>query len=69
MTRERLTGKYIKLDFSENLALSLFEVQDAYFSGKQYSLHCLIVEPGENKYDINHDSIFVRFEVCKFLKF
>ena len=25
MIRERLTGKYIKLDFSENLALSLFE--------------------------------------------
>ena len=42
-----------------------FEVQDVHFSGKQLSLHCLIVEPGEKKYvyhlsdDTNHDPIFV----------
>ena len=27
-----------------------FEVQDAHFSGKQYYLHCSIVEPGTQKY-------------------
>ena len=27
-----------------------FEVQDAHFLGKQYSLHCSIVEPGTHKY-------------------
>ena len=42
-----------------------FEVQDAHFSGKQFSLHCVIIEPGENNYvyhlsdDINHDPVFV----------
>ena len=66
MIQERFTGKYIKLDFLENLALKpKFELQDAHFSGKQYSLHCSFVEPGENKYeyhlsdDTNHDSILV----------
>ena len=51
MIWERFTGKYIELDFSKNLALKpKFQVQDAHFSGKQYSLHCSVVEPGENKY-------------------
>ena len=66
MIRESFSGKYIELDFSENLALKpKHEVQDAHFSGKQYSLHCSIVEPGENKYvyhlsdDTNHDPVFV----------
>ena len=27
-----------------------FEVQDAHFSGKRYSLHCSVVEPGTEKY-------------------
>ena len=50
LIREAFTGKYTELDFSENLALkSQFEVQDAHFSGKQYSLHYAIVEPGQNK--------------------
>ena len=42
------------------------EVQDAYFSEKQYSsLDCSIVKPGENKYvyhfsyDSNHDPVIV----------
>ena len=55
----------VKVDFSENLSLKpKFEVQSAHFSGKQYSLQCLIVKPGENKYvynlsdATNHDSIF-----------
>ena len=40
-------------------------MQDANFSGKQYSLHCWIVEPGESKYvyhlsdDRNHNPMFV----------
>ena len=65
--RESFLGKYIELDFSENLALKpKHEVQDAHFFGKQYSLHCLIVEPGENKCvyhlsdDTNHDPVFVK---------
>ena len=66
MIRESFPGKYIELDFSENLALKpKHEVQDVHFSGKQYLLHCWIVEPGENKYvyhlsnDTKHDPVFV----------
>ena len=39
------------------------EVQEAHFSGKQYSLHCSIVQPGDNKFvyhlsdDTTHDPI------------
>ena len=42
-----------------------FEVQDAHFSGKQYYLHCSIVEPGTQKYfyhlsdDTTHNPEFV----------
>ena len=42
-----------------------FEVPDAHFSGKQYSLHCSIVEAGIKKYfyhlsdDTTHDPEFV----------
>ena len=51
MIRENFSGKYIELDFSENLVLKLKnEVQDAHFFGKQYSLYRSIVEPGENKH-------------------
>ena len=66
LIREAFTEKYTELGFSENLALKpKFEVQDAHFSRKQYSLHCAIVKPGENKYvyhlsgDTNHDPVFV----------
>ena len=66
MIRESFSGKYTELNFSENLALKpKHEVHDAWFSGKHYSLHCSIVEPGENKYvyhlsdNTNHDSTFV----------
>ena len=66
LIREAFTGKYIDLDFSEALASKpKFEVHDAHFSEKQYSLHCAIVEPGKNKYvyhlsdDTNHDPAFV----------
>ena len=51
LTRESFNGKYIEMDFSENIAMKLkFEVQDAHFSGKQYSLHRSVVEPGTQKY-------------------
>lgn len=34
------------MDFFENVALKpKFETQDAHFSGKQYTLHCMILEP------------------------
>ena len=66
MIRESFSGYFIELDFSENLASKQkHEVQDADFSGKQYSLHCSVVEPGENKYvyfwshDSNHDFVSV----------
>ena len=42
-----------------------FEVQDEHFSGKKYTLHCAIAEPGEQKYvyhlsdDTVHDPTFV----------
>ena len=49
--KNSFTGHFIELDFSENLAITpKHEVQDAHFSGKQYSLHCAIVESGETKY-------------------
>ena len=64
--KETFAGRYIELDFSENIAITpKSEVQDAHFSGKQYSLHCSIVIPGENKYvyhlsdDTRHDATFV----------
>ena len=64
--RESFSCKYIELDIFENLALKAkHEVQDTHFSGKQYSLYCSIVEPGENKYvyclsdDANRDPVFV----------
>ena len=59
-------GKYIELDFSQNLGLRpKDEVQSAHFSGKQLTLHCSVVNPVNNRYqfhlsdDTNHDSIFV----------
>ena len=59
-------GRYIELDFSENVSLKpKFEVQEAHFSGKQFALHCSIVEPGDTKYvyhmsdDTTHDASFV----------
>ena len=60
------SGPYVELDFSENLAMKpKFEAQDAHFSGKQYTLHCSIVEPSDPKYvyhmcdDTTHDPTFV----------
>ena len=63
---QSFSGKCIELDFSKNLALKpKYEVQDAHFSGKQYSLHCSSVEPGDNECvyclsdDTNHEPVFV----------
>ena len=59
-------GKYIELDFSQNLALRpKDEVQSADFSGKQFILQCSIVNPVNNRYnfhlsdDTSHDGVFV----------
>ena len=65
MIKDGFSGKYIELDFSENLALRpKHEVQSAYFSGKQHTLHCAIFQPGETKFhyhisdDTKHDPVF-----------
>ena len=48
---------------------SKFEAQDANFSGKQFILHCVIVQPGQTKYvyhandDTTHDLFFVYQEL------
>ncbi len=59
-------GRYIELDYSQNLALRpKDEVQTAHYSGKQFTLHCAIVDPTEKRYhyhlsdDTNHDAVFV----------
>lgn len=66
LMKEPYTGKYIELDFSQNLSLRpKDEAQSAHFSGKQFTLHCAIVEPTEYRYhyhisdDTKHDGIFV----------
>ena len=66
MIKDGFSGKYKELDFSENLALRpKHEVQSAYFSGKQHTLHCAIFPPGETKFhyhiseDTKHDPVFV----------
>ena len=65
--RDALNGKYIELDFSENLAMKpKCEVQSVHFSGKQFCLHCTIVQPGDIKYeyhlsdDTRHDYVLVK---------
>ena len=65
--RDAFNGKYIELDFSENLAMKQkYEVQSAHFSGKQFCLHCAIVQPGDIKCeyhlsdDTTHDYVFVK---------
>ena len=51
LLKDRYEGKFTELDFSKNLSLRpKDEVQSAHFSGKQFTLHCSIVEPTENRY-------------------
>ena len=62
--KEQHSGRYIETDFSENIALKTNqEVQEAHFSGKQYALHCSIVQPGDNKFIIwamtSHMTLFL----------
>ena len=43
--RERHKGRYIEMNFSESITIkSKSAVQEAHFSGKQYVLHCTIVQ-------------------------
>ena len=65
--RERHKGRYIEIEFSGNIAIKTkSEVQEAHFSGKQYALHCTIVQHGEVKFvyhlsdDTTHDPSFVQ---------
>ena len=63
-------GKYIELDFSQNLALRpKDEVQPVHFSGQQFTLHYAIVDPVDHRYhfhlsdDINYDGVFVDYVI------
>ena len=65
LLKESYTGKFIELDFSQNLSLRpKDEVQSAHFSRRQFTLYCAIVEPGDYRYhyhisnDTKHDPIF-----------
>ena len=66
--RESFTGKYIEMDFSQDIALKTKdEDQTAQFSGKQQFLHCSIVIDGNDALsyvyrlsdDTGHDPTFV----------
>ena len=47
--KEMYTGKFVKLDFSQNLSLRpKNKVQSAHFSGRQFTLHCAIPEPSRD---------------------
>ena len=49
--RDASNGKYIELDFSENLAMKpKCESAVSSISGKQFCLHCTTVQPGDIKY-------------------
>ena len=53
--KDGYTGKFIELNFSQNLSLRpKSEVQSAFFSGKQFTLHCAIIEPVGNGYHYHH---------------
>ena len=68
LLKESYSGKFIELDFYQNLSLRpKDEVQSAHFSGKQFTLHCAIVEPVQYRYhyhisdDTKHDPFFVDY--------
>ena len=45
LIKDSFDDKYIQLDFSENIAVKLkFEGEDVHFTGKEYILHCAIVD-------------------------
>ena len=66
LMKEGYNGKYIDLDFSQNLALRpMDEVQSAHFSGKQFTLHFSVVDPVHSRCyfhisnDATHNPVFV----------
>ena len=66
MLKDEFKGKYIELDFSENLALRpKHEVHSAHFSGKQHAPHCAIFRRGDTNFhyhlsdDTKNDPFFV----------
>ena len=68
---EAYNGKYIELYFSQHLALQpKDEVQSAHFSGKQFTLHCSIVDPVDSRnhfhftHDTTQDPVFVNHVLC-----
>ena len=70
LLKESYSGKFIELDFSQNLSLRpKDEVQSSHLSGKQFTLHCAIVEPDQYRYhyhisdDTKHDRFFVDYVV------
>ena len=70
LLKESYSGKFIELDFSRNLSLRpKDDVQSPHFSGKQFTLHCAIIEPAQYRYhyyisdDIKHDTFFVDYVV------
>ena len=57
--KESFQGTYIGLDFSENISIKpKFEVQEAHFYGKQFTLHCSIFEPDDDDDDDDDDDEF-----------
>ena len=69
--KERFSGKYIELDFSENPALRpKHEVQSAHFSGKLHYMYCEIFRPSNTNfhYDLSSDTKHDAFYVDKVLR-
>ena len=49
--KEVYNGKYVELDFSQNVALQpKDEVQSGHFSGTQFTLYCAIIERAKFRY-------------------
>ena len=66
MMKDVYDGKFIELDFWQNLAIRpILEVQSAHFCNKPYTLHCAVAKPFDKRYhyhlsdDTKHDGIFV----------
>ena len=51
LIRDSFDDKYIELDLSENIAMKpKFVVQEVHLSGRQYLLHCTLIQPAETEY-------------------
>ena len=60
------TGKFVELDFSQNILLRPKDkFQSSHFSERQFKLQCAILNPSEMRYhyhlsdDTKHDAVFV----------